>query len=85
MKQGSRASKQEKKQGRRERTEQNGNSRQNEYRLSVRLLFMIFGFVTVLVVGIYFLSEGRYSAATMRLRRIEGTVSLEEEGIVRTI
>ena len=83
MKQGIRTAKQE--QGRRERTEQNGNSRQNEYRLSVKLLMMIFGFVAVLVVGIYFLSESRYSAATMRLRRIEGTVSLEEEGIVRTI
>ena len=54
-------------------------------RLAIRYLLLIFGFVTVLVIGIYFLSESRYSAATMRLRRIEGTVRLEDEETERTI
>ena len=68
-----------------ERSERRENSLQNEYRQSVKLLLMIFGFVTALVIGIYFLSESRYSAATMRLRRIEGTVRLEAEGSARTV
>ena len=60
-------------------------SGQELYRHAGRLTLMICGFVTVLVLGIYFLSESRYSAVTMRLRRVEGTVRLEEEGTTKSI